>query len=352
MKKIIFPLFFLGISLSVCAQVIEGTIYDAGTKETIPGVAVYFNGTSFITTSDNEGKFRLVVENKIYTELVFSHISYEILMIQKPFEHRELSFYMQEKVNTLDEVRVTADRYSRAAKMKVFKEQFLGDSMAGKFCVILNEEDIILNYNHATNTLEGYANRPIVVENRYLAYHVTFDLSLFYVHYSEDTLHPDKAVQIAFKGTSSFIDNNPYNVLYSKRRDGLFFRSSHFFWRSFVHHSLEENDLRIYNRSRRIEPSQYFAISDLPTQKRVQILPNTNINLKPGIKVEAPVYGVIRVIYSNTIRSEIVFLTHSFSVDMYGNPDPIDGLIYSGAMGEQRIGDMLPQDYKQGLFNK
>ena len=44
------------------AQTIEGTVYDAKTKETVPGVAIYVDGTSIFTTSDKNGRF-LVIRN-------------------------------------------------------------------------------------------------------------------------------------------------------------------------------------------------------------------------------------------------------------------------------------------------
>ena len=147
MKCIIFNIIFCSLLYSLQAQTIEGVVYDTKTKETITGVAIYFDGTSIITTSDSDGKFRLSVESKINASLVFSHLSYELLTIERPFEHSENKFYLNEKVNTLNEVRVVADRYSRTEKMKAFKEQFLGKSEAGKSCVIINEDDIDLKYD-------------------------------------------------------------------------------------------------------------------------------------------------------------------------------------------------------------
>jgi len=327
------------------SQNIEGTVFDAKTKETIPGVAIYFSGTQIITTSDVNGKFRLVVDKQVHTPLILSHLSYEPLTIEKPFEHREKSFFLKEKVSMLAEVKVVADRYSRAEKMKVFKEQFLGKSTGGKSCEIMNEEDVVLEYNHHTYTLVGYAKKPVVIENRYLGYRITFDLNSFSVKYVSNTLDMVKAIKVSFKGTSSFIDLAPYNIQFIKRREEVHVRSNQFFWKNFVSNTLEKSKITIYNRYHKINPQDYFLISNAPPYKVVVVLPETNINMSHPDIHDGPIYGVIKIVSGKNYHSEVVFLTNRFSVDAFGNTDSIDNLIFNGVMGDQRLGDMLPRDY-------
>ena len=341
----IISLIFSGFStISFGQETIKGTIYDAKTKETIVGVAVYLDGTSIITTSDTDGKFELVVPGKINANLVLSHLSYEPLVVEKPFEHRENKFYLSEKVNILTDVTVVADRYWRAAKIAVFKDECLGKSDAGKSCVVVNEDDIVLNYNAGTNTLVGYANNPIVIENRFLAYRIVCDLQHFSVQYSENTLMPDKIVQVSFKGTFSFIDQSPFNIMYAKRRERLYLHSSSYFWKNFISHTLESAKCRVYNRHLRIDPKQYFLVSELLNQKALQILPNTKLQRKHPRVPDVPVFGVMGIT-CNGERSDVVFLTDRIFFDDFGNPDSVDSLVYFGEMGKQRLGDMLPRDF-------
>ena len=336
------------------AQVIEGTVFDAKTREAIAGVVIYFDGTSIVTTSDIDGKFRLATDNIIHANLVFNHLSYEPCTIERPYEHREKAFYLKEKVNTLAEVKVVADKYTRAEKIKVFKEQFLGKTVAGKSCVILNEDDILLHYDRETDMLIGRADKPIVIENRYLAYRITFDLHNFSVQYlrSENTLDMAKITRVAFKGTSSFIDQSPYNILFAKRREEIYVRSSQCFWKNLANHTLNDAKFRIFNKYRRIDPDQYFLISNAPSQKAVLIIPGTDLNLKHIDVQEEPVYGVIGIAYDGKFRSEVVVLSNRFFLDEYGNPDSIDNLVYFGDMGEQRLGDMLPRDFIYTILDK
>ena len=347
MKYILSIIFTLIIFPVLHAQTIKGTVFDAKTKEPIPGVVVYFDGTSILTTTNNDGRFRLVLERMINADLVFRHLSYEPFIISKPLDDQEKVIYLKEKASTLAEVRVVADRFSREAKMKVFREQFLGASSAGRACVIQNEEDIVINYDNATNCLTAYSIHPIIVDNRYLAYQISFDLRVFNVfYYKENTLNMEKATKIVFKGTSSFTDKNPFNILYAKRREEMYLRSSLCFWKNFTNHTLEQANIKIYNRSRQIEPDRYFQIFNMETQRVVQVLPNTNLNRQHRSVDDISIYGVMGISSdSNRFRSEVVFLTHRFSVDEYGNPDTIDNLLYFGDMGEQRLGDMLPVNF-------
>jgi len=345
MKNLIFSIVVFCVYHSLQAQTIEGTVYDAKTKEAVAGVAIYLNGTSIITTSDRDGRFSLVVGQIINTTLVFSHLSYESLVIERPFEHREKLFFMREKVNVLAEATVIADRIPRTEKMKVFREQFLGVSEAGKSCVIVNEEDIVLSYDHNNYKLIGYSINPLIIENNYLAYRIVFDLREFTIEYSENTLNMVMATMVHYKGTSSFIDVSPYNTRFMKRREELFRRSPAFFWKNFINHTLDKSSLTIYNRLRKIEPEKYFIVSDVPPQREVRIIPETNLNNRhPAVRTKG-IHGVIGIVYSNKYRSDAVFLSNRIYIDTFGNHN-VDDIIYFGDMGEQRLGDTLPRDFR------
>ena len=344
MRKLIICLISCSTFYGLQAQVIEGTVYDAKTKETIPGVVIYLDGTTINTTTDRDGRFRLVINQTVNTKLVFSHLSYESLIITPPFERLGKTIFLNEKTNILQEARVVAGRdwFPRETKMTVFKEQFLGTSEAGKSCTILNEDDIVLTYDNTTNILTGYSRQPIIIENRYLAYLVTFDLHSFSVHYTEsNTLDMRKSFKVAFKGTSSFVDQSPYSIRFKTRRDETYLRSKQYFFKNLVANTLEEAKFRLFNRVARINPEQYFMTDG----QEAFIIPGTNIRSRHNMVEEGPIYGVIRILYDNTLTSEIVFLTNKVSVDEFGNPDTVDNLIFFGDMGGQRLGNMLPRDF-------
>jgi len=351
MKHIILSVIACIVFTTLQAQVIQGTVYDAKTRETIPGVAIFLDGTTLITTSDKDGKFRLDAKQKMNANLVFSHLSYESLTITHPFEYSEKEFYLHEKVNTISAVTVVAEHssYTRAQLMKIFKEHFLGDGVAGKSCVILNEDDIILRYDDVTNMLSASSRAPLIIENNYLAYRITYDLQQFVIQY-EVGPNPRKfeliLTSIMFKGISLYEDLSPrYHFAYKTRRDEIYIRSRPFFWKNLVAKSLKEANFKVYVKLQQIDMDKYFTIVNETAHKEVQINPGTNMaTYHPAVK-SGIVYGIIDVLNNNRFSSEVIFLTDHVIIDDFGNLVDIESIFYRGNFGQQRLGEMLPLDY-------
>ncbi len=335
--------FFLFTPLQ--AQTIEGKVYDANSKEALPGVFVYLNGTSVSTSSDIDGNFRLVEADKISTSLVLSLLGYEPLIIDNPFNYRGKSFFLNQKTITLQETVIVADRFSQAQKIKAFKEQFLGDGRAGKSCTILNEEDLVIKYDPIKSRLTAYSNNPLIIKNNYLAYIVTYDLHNFFIQYSRYTLSKLYIEQLSFRGTSSFIDENPFNLKIAKRRKEKYSQSRQYFWKNLIANTLEEANLKIYNGIRQTEPDRHFFVTDTLNRSLVRIKPDANLNRIRNNSIDTTVFGIITVVSHNRLSSDIVFMTDRVSVDTFGNIDAVDKIRFTGSMGKQRIGDMLPGNY-------
>ena len=353
MKYIVFGIIIFCTFTPLQAQIIEGVVYDAKTREAIPDVAVYLDGTTFITITDKEGKFQLEVQQRINANLIFSHLLYETLTIENPFEYREKVFFLDEKINTLASAIVISETgsFTRAQLMRVFKAQFLGENVAGKSCVILNEEDIVLRYQEKTATLLAYSRSPLIIENKHLAYKIIYDLQSFSIQYENnrqaiDYMSP-KTV-ILFKGTSIFEDlSPPYNFTNTTRRDEIYVRSRQFFWKSFVSHTLKEENFKIYVRYRQIDEEDYFTITDEWPLKKVQIISGTNMRTyHDDLRAEVAVYGMIDVLCNNKFNSSVIFLSDHFFIDAFGNPDTIEHFLYLDDFGKQRLGDMLPLNYE------
>ena len=71
-----FLMVFLLMPFAVSAQItVTGTITDAATRETLPGVSVMIKGSQSGSTSDENGKYSLANVNSNAT-LVFSYLGY------------------------------------------------------------------------------------------------------------------------------------------------------------------------------------------------------------------------------------------------------------------------------------
>ena len=339
------------IMLCLCgcinAQVISGFVYDIATNRPIPDVCVYLDGTSINTTTDASGKFVLTTKAVINTKLVIFHLSYHIVMIDRPFDGLPDILYLKERVNILKEVTILADCFSRKQKMEAFREHFLGTTRAGESCTIQNEEDIELFFNMQTRTLSASSDKPIIVLNSYLSYQVSFTLVDFEVEYPYVTdckggLKNRYVRKTFFAVGSTFTDRDPNSKRIKRNREEVYKKSSNRFFKSLINNTLEKDGFKLLAQILpKFEPlpMQYFVMKDTLSQKMISINPEyEEIN---------PVHVVRKLAFLNADLSAIFFYTDSLLVDQYGNIDRIDKVVFTGELGKNRAGDMLPIEYEQ-----
>jgi hypothetical protein len=76
--------------------------------------------------------------------------------------------FLEESRETLGEVHLETDPWSRQKKLEIFKREFLGNTPMARQCRIKNEDKIRLRYIPSTETLVAYADEPIKIINKYL----------------------------------------------------------------------------------------------------------------------------------------------------------------------------------------
>ena len=314
------------------AQVFTGTVYDRATNQPLPDVYVSFNGTVAFAVTDNSGKFELTVAQRLNTQLVFSHIAYNMVIVENPFDELPEKIYMEQRINVLSDVIVRPDQFSRRQKLRVFREQFLGITQAGRSCRIVNEDDITIWFHLPTRTLRASSEQPIEVINQYLGYRVLFLLIDFQVEYSSVTLDRNNVMQSHFAVTTSYVDLSPDDRRIKRRRDDVYVRSSNFFFKNFANNTLNENGFQIYKDGYLTDHNLYFATED-------------TLSLKMIRRMTVPSLSTFSVLYRRR-QSDFRFTTDTLLVDQYGNIDPFDKVIFWGTMGQNRAGDMLPIDYE------
>jgi len=355
MKKAIIIMIVVLTGIHTSAQILTGIVYDKATKLPVPGVHVYLDGTSFADATTNSGRYTLSVKQAINTRLVFSHLAYETIIIENPFIKLPDTIYIEERLNLLGEVTVQSDPFSRKQKLKAFREQFLGQTPAGRSCKILNEDDIQVWFNVALKTLFASSEYPIEIINEYLDYRIMFLLIDFSAEYSDVSLNPNRMQKTYYLVTSSYEDLTSDDKKITRRRDNIYEVSSKNFFKNLAYDpyfdvdSLKKHTFRIYNRyDMETNVISNFIIKDTLSLKIIHIAgDNESIN---------PTNPWLRITVSNRnseyptslFYSKISFFTDALLVDKYGNIDQIEKVIFSGQMGFSRAGDMLPVDYEAG----
>lgn len=180
-----FCIFFILLSLKVICQDLTGTITgkikDAKTGEPLAFAHVYIDKTTLVAQTDEAGQYRL--ENLPFGELDLriSFIGYRTekrkLSIDK-IDIMELSVEMTSGVN-LDSVIIKAKgNRLRSNILKIISIELIGDNEFKKKCRITNPEVIVI-YDDEEGHLRAKSSDPLILENLALGYRIYQELDDF-----------------------------------------------------------------------------------------------------------------------------------------------------------------------------
>lgn len=308
------------------AQKIEGYVYDKATEEPIPGVMVYFDGSSVGTVTTDDGHFDLETASKMNSSLVISYMGYSTVHIADPYQNKLFKIYLEETTIGLAEVVLRPDPFTREEKMEVFRKQFLGANYKGQ-CSILNEDDITVTYNMNTSTLLAFSDVPLRIKNNYLGYEITYSLVTFETYYTQNSIKELYLKGVFFAGTSFFKDISAGKGKYKRNREKAYYGSSMHFLRTVAKQNWEEEKFTLFKGSFPADPKTSFTITDTIGYKKLTATqPKWNMlyrkEKQSAMELKEPVY-----------------------IDIYGNFTPLTGMVFSGYMGMQRFRESLPLDY-------
>lgn len=333
---------FVFCFLNLYSQELSGVVVDSKTNEPIEGASVYFDNTTIGTATNSQGEFTLTYNTLIKTPLIVSFLGYQKQAFNDFSNVDSLKIDLVEDVNALNEVYLSSkDSWSRDVKLKLFKRYFLGLTQNAQSCRILNEDDLILRYLEKQQQLVASSKKPLVIENKQLKYEVTYDLQDFELTYemvsdslqslNQPRLFPTKAY---YAGTSLFRELSQSGPSKSalKKREKVYNGSVVHFMRMLLKGKLNESGYRLLYNKHEVPPQNFFSIykTEIPDLYQIRLF-------KPLI-----------VIYENDIKNQSRIDTENgyFYLDAFGNHSPVDAVIFSGNFGEQRVGDMLPLDFK------
>jgi len=340
MNKFSYTLFLFFTFFFVKSQTIQGTVFD---ENTIPleGVSVYYDGTTLGTTTNQAGQFEinsLATPNAI---LVISYIGFESIYLNAVQNNLKIS--LKPNIISLNEVLLEPIPFSRKDMLAVFREQFLGQTKAGRNCLILNEEAIQFAYDSQNYKLSAFADEPLKIENKLLGYEVYFNLIDFSVVFSKRSLDEVFMRTSFFSGTSFFQEMKDLNQKIEKNREKAYLGSSKHFFKNLNDKKWGKKEFLVFERGFVSDPTLHF-----------EVIPGENLTLIKLIEKPVTINGIIalkfrkslQLLYNNKEQSGIVFYTPSFYVDAYGSYSNIDQIIFSGEIAKKRMGDMLPGNFE------
>lgn len=385
---LIFYIFLFFISLTVCGHIsISGKILDIETNNPVEYVTVYINGTTKGTITDSTGYFHL---EKVITPcaLVLSHVGYKTFSTN--LENRTYSgveFLLTPKDVFLNEICIS-DQNLRKNNLELFRSDFLGTDVWGKYAKIENEDALYFSKEYfqkqcevsdkqlpyfLTNNLEAIqwsedstfiiypklsyfkvnAKEPLIVDLPLLGYKVYIDL-IGFVHEYLNRTSPDKCAYLGlfYFQPIKFITKRD-SIRITKNRVKVYYNSAQHFCRSLYDNKLLENGYLLY---------EHFNIDSLKKNlvKKVDVdsllLKGNNLarviskkDVRFGISYYEnyrgkPVNLRNRKGYEPSV-STMILLNDTCFIRKNGTVPGTD-ILFGGSLGVKKVGAMLPDDYK------
>jgi hypothetical protein len=332
MKTLILLLF-----VTVSFAQIRGKVVDFNGKPLV-AANVYFDGTTVATLTDKKGDFIIDNTFRLNTVLVVSFLGYQTQYL-KIDSDKELYVVLKEVAESLNEVIIKKDLFTRKQKMELFRDQFLGRTSFGKASKIENESDIYFIYDKDKTTLKAFSQNPLIIVNSALGYKITYELSNFETKFWKLSVNSRDVTRSFFSGLSRFEENNSSSKII-KNREKCYSGSQLEFFRNLRNETLGKGNFLVFEKSYQVNPKDSFTVRDTLGLKRVEVLKQERgLHNKKFI-------AEFSLLHKKAGQSKFILETSSFYIDQFGLNSNIEDISFSGKLSEQRVGNMLPANYK------
>ncbi|CAM3501823.1 carboxypeptidase-like regulatory domain-containing protein [Flavobacterium gelidilacus] len=336
MKKVVTLILILSFS-ALFSQSITGIVVDKN-DEPLAGATVYFDGSSFGTSTNFDGEFKITLPSEISATLVVSFVGFDKVYLNKLNFDKPYKIILKESTEDLREIVLMDNKFSRKQMMALFKNQFLGTTRAGNQCKIENEDEIYFSYDNDRFVLTAYADKPLIIDNPYLGYKVYFDLTTFDAKFNQFSIERNDVYSSIYVGTSRFeeIDNSNRKL---KNREKVFNGSFLELFRNMANKEWSKNKFTLFKGSFQTIPEEHLYIKDTLGLKQIFIKKQER-----GLHAKDFV-AEFSLLYNRREQSKIIFHTDNFVIDKYGLFSNYDKIYFSGDLSEKKVGDLLPSNY-------
>ena len=329
MRKIILLFLLFSFYTTAYSQIVKGRILDQKTGDSISFASVYFNGTLVGTLANQDGYFELDISKFSSMPLTISALGYYSVTLTDFSPDKALSIYLTPKVFELKEVVVSAKAYAKARRIniKLFKAQFLGQTLNALKCEITNMKDIILIYDSDNEILKAFSSKPILINNNALGYKITYYLDKFEYCKTNQSLKLIGNYIFDEYLTSNKRQKEKFEI----RRRSAYLESRMHFFRTLWHNELDSSGFTVMTSA----GVRLYTIN---------LVIQTD-NFTKYLKYRGDLFVTY---FKKWDGSVITMIKEYVNFDKNGYFDP-EGISWRGEMAKQRIADLLPYDY---LFKK
>lgn len=325
------------MTLLVNGQSIKGVILNKETRKPVSFAAVYYDGTSIATYTDEEGKFALPTLSDQNMPLTVSALGYSSTKIDNYSSGKSLLVYLEARIFEIEDITIKAARGpdNRKEYLEIFRRELLGRTKNAEKCEIINEVDIRFVTSSDNDTLIAFSVKPLQIINRALGYKITYFLqefefvrSMYFHRYVGSAIFEEDADSV-FK-----------NQNFTDKRYNTYLGSQMHFFRSLWLNELESNgfEITVFKGKGNLSYNELVKneFSPDPDKKRKYIFYSGTV----------PAAISIRWIPGKS-RSNIELLKNRIYFEKNGYYK--GGIIWQGQLAQSGIADLLPFDYQPSL---
>lgn len=353
MKKLLLIL-LTAVSSACFAQefTASGIVTDSVGNTALAGASVFCQNTTFGTTSNSEGGFKLTLPNGGY-DLVVSYTGYETQVVRISATHAaNLSIVLKQKDKSLQEIAIVGSNEvpdGLAKYGKFFTDNFIGTDSNAAMTKIQNPEVLQFYFSKKRNRLKVRAKEDLVMVNDALGYKIKFALDSFAYDYG-----PGLSVYTGFPFFEELPGTDEQKAAWKQNRRKAYFGSRLHFVRSWYGNTLERDGFTLEKVDSPYQPIKTTAIADPYDSTLYQRIEdndveiNYNGRLRISYKYAVPDPQYLKETkMTAALRSQISILDISdgFVIQRNGYFYDQNDVINIGYWSWQKLADELPYDY-------
>lgn len=323
----------------VFSQYIKGKVVDES-QQPLPSATVYYEGTTLATLTDDQGNFILLYNPKVKRPIVVSYMGYVTAYAENYSVEQPLKIIMKQSTNSLREVVIKKDRFTRKEKMAIFKERFLGITSFGLRTDIENEDDIELEYDVEKMMLKAYSNKPLIIINRALGYKINYELVDFEIQFTKVSLNPHTVKRAFYSGYTRFEEIKSSTAVIKNREEAYKGSPLHFF-RCLTGYHWGAESFNLFYKGVLTTPADHFTVYKQEDDTFKVLIKKQD---EPELK-DTDIVAVFGLLYNASERSSVYFNTEAIYVDSFGNNLSPRDVSFAGFIQFRRLGDTLPLNY-------
>jgi hypothetical protein len=339
---------------------VTGKIVDKATQAPLQAASVFAQNTTFGTTTDAAGNFRLKLPSGGY-DLAVTFTGYEtesIRITTASADEQPMTITLRAKDKAMEAVAIIGSNEVKDGWEKYgsfFLEHFIGKTAFSSQCTLVNKEVLKFYFSKRKNRLKVLATAPIEIKNDALGYTIKYTLDSFMYEYG---------TQLSlYTGYPLFEEMEPESAgrkaIWAQNRQLAYNGSILHFMRSLHGKSLKEDGFQIQflikngDTENAIEIKNYYGAlqyaKDDSTQT-VQIMPN-QLNLAVLYTKEKPDTAYLAQADADAPKNfQFSFLTftpdNTLIIEQNGYYYDQNDIAINSYWTWEKVGDMLPYDYK------